>query len=52
MKILVVDDEMDVKFLFEQYFRKEIRSNNIEFMFAYSGEHALNYYRNMAMKLF
>jgi len=43
MKILVVDDEMDVKFLFEQYFRKEIRSLEMEFMFAYSGEHALNY---------
>ena len=43
MKILVVDDEQDVKLLFEQHFRKEIRSNSMEFMFAFSGEHALNY---------
>ncbi len=43
MKILVVDDEHDVQLLFKQHFRKEIRSNNMEFMFAFSGEHALNY---------
>jgi CheY-like chemotaxis protein len=43
MKILVVDDEQDVQLLFKQHFRKEIRSNNMEFMFAFSGEHALNY---------
>jgi two-component system chemotaxis response regulator CheY len=41
MKILVVDDEKDVKFLFEQRFRKEIRNNEIDFYFAYSGEEAL-----------
>ena len=43
MKILVVDDEHDVQLLFQQHFRKEIRSNIMEFMFAFSGEHALNY---------
>ena len=43
MKILVVDDEQDIRHLFEQHFRKEIRSSNMEFMFAFSGEHALNY---------
>jgi two-component system, chemotaxis family, chemotaxis protein CheY len=43
MKILVVDDEMDVKTLFEQHFRKEIRNNDIEFMFAFSGLQALSY---------
>src|SRR5665213_1631112 len=43
MKLLVVDDEQDVKFLFEQHFRKEIRSNGMEFMFAFSGEQALHY---------
>jgi len=43
MKILVVDDEMDVKTLFEQHFRKEIRNNEIEFMFAFSGLQALSY---------
>ena len=47
MKILVVDDEMDVKVLFEQRFRKEIRENKVEFAFAFSGEEALSYlYRN------
>ncbi len=43
MNILVVDDEKDVKFLFEQKFRKEIRGNEISFSFAYSGEEALEY---------
>lgn len=42
MKILVVDDENDVKTLFEQRFRREIRSGEMEFMFAFSGEDALN----------
>ncbi len=41
MKILVVDDEQDVKTLFEQLFRKEIRSGQVEFVFAFSGEEAL-----------
>lgn len=41
MKILVVDDEKDIKTLFEQRFRKEIRNNNLEFAFAFSGEDAL-----------
>ena len=43
MKILVVDDETDVQALFEQRFRKEIRSNEFRFAFAFSGEQALNY---------
>ena len=41
MKILVVDDEKDIKTLFEQRFRKEIRNNILEFAFAFSGEDAL-----------
>jgi CheY-like chemotaxis protein len=41
MKILVVDDEQDIKTLFEQRFRKEIRSKDFEFAFAFSGEEAL-----------
>jgi two-component system, chemotaxis family, chemotaxis protein CheY len=41
MKILVVDDEKDVQSLFEQLFRKEIRNGEIDFVFAYSGEGAL-----------
>lgn len=43
MKILVVDDEMDIKTLFEQRFRKEIRDNEFEFLFAFSGEEALSF---------
>src|SRR5258708_17558675 len=43
MKILVVDDEKDMQTLFEQRFRKEIRSNEMQFVFAFSGEEALTY---------
>ncbi|MGO4919121.1 response regulator [Maribacter spongiicola] len=41
MKILVVDDEQDVKMLFQQRFRKEIKKEEFEFVFAFSGEEAL-----------
>ena len=41
MKILVVDDERDVQILFEQRFRKEIRKGEINFVFAFSGEEAI-----------
>ena len=41
MKILVVDDEKDVQVLFQQRFRKEIRSELFNFVFAFSGEEAL-----------
>ena len=43
MKVLVVDDEKDMQMLFEQRFRKEIREQRIEFVFAFSGEEALSY---------
>jgi len=43
MKILVVDDELDVKLLFQQRFRKEIKSGEMKFAFAFSGEEALQY---------
>ncbi len=43
MKILVVDDERDIQTLFEQRFRKEIRDKTVEFVFAFSGEDALEY---------
>ena len=43
MKILVVDDEKDVQGLFEQRFRREIKSREMEFVFAWSGEEALSY---------
>lgn len=43
MKILVVDDEKDVKALFLQRFRKEIKKGQVTFDFAFSGEEALIY---------
>jgi len=41
MKVMVVDDEHDIKPLFEQQFKRELRSGAIEFQFVYSGEDAL-----------
>ena len=41
MKILVVDDEQDIKTLFLQRFRREIREGLFEFSFKFSGEDAL-----------
>ncbi|HMO32676.1 MAG TPA: response regulator [Lacibacter sp.] len=38
-----MDDEQDVKVLFEQRFRREMRSGEMEFAFAFSGEEALAY---------
>ena len=43
MKILAVDDEKDVQTLFEQRFRKEIKSGEVEFVFANSGNEAIDY---------
>ena len=40
-KILVVDDETDLEALIKQKFRKQIRSNEYEFLFAYNGREAL-----------
>lgn len=41
MKILIVDDEKDVEMLFRQKFRKEVKDNELELMFAFSGQEAL-----------
>ncbi len=46
MKILVVDDEQDIKALFLQSFRREIRAGVFEFSFSYSGEEALTYLKD------
>jgi CheY-like chemotaxis protein len=46
MKIMVVDDEQDMKLLFEQRFRKEIKSGEITFLFAFSGEEARDYLKS------
>lgn len=43
MKILVVDDEKDVQLLFQQRFRREIRNEEYEFIFTFSGQEALGY---------
>lgn len=40
-KILVVDDEQDLEVLIKQKFRKKIRSNDYEFVFAINGIKAL-----------
>lgn len=45
-KILVVDDERDIKTLFEQRFRKEIKNGELDFFFAFSGEEALSYMKD------
>jgi CheY-like chemotaxis protein len=50
MKILVVDDERDVQLLFQQRFRKEIKSGALNFVFAFSGEDALNIMNSMEQK--
>lgn len=46
MKILVVDDEKDVQALFLQRFRKEIKKQLVNLVFAFSGEEALEYLNN------
>lgn len=43
MKILVVDDEIDTQILFQQRFRKMIKSGEILLDFVTSGEAALSY---------
>ena len=41
LKLLVVDDESDVQFLFQQKFRKEIKNGQIQIRYAYNGIAAL-----------
>lgn len=41
MKILIVDDEKDVEMLFRQKFRKEIKQEDLELVFAFSGQEAI-----------
>jgi len=40
-KVLVVDEERDIQTLFDQRFRREIRSGELDYVFAFSGEEAL-----------
>lgn len=41
MNVLVVDDEKDVKFLFQQKFRHEIKAGKINLCFAFSAKSAM-----------
>ena len=43
MKIIVVDGEPDVQFLFKQRFRREIRKEEIEFNFFLSAGEVIDY---------
>lgn len=45
MKILVVDDELDVETLFRQKFKKEIKAHELQMEFAFSAENALQILR-------
>jgi two-component system, response regulator, stage 0 sporulation protein F len=47
IKILVVDDETDVEMLFKQKFRKEIREDELQFHFAFSGDDALQFMKTL-----
>ena len=51
MKAMIVDDEKDVELLFRQYFRKENQQKKIEFIFAFSGEDALQQLNAMRQPL-
>ncbi len=46
MKFLIVDDERDVEMLFRQKFRKELKSGQVTFEFAFSGAEALELLRS------
>ena len=48
VRVLVVDDESDVQFLFTQKFRREVRQGLLEFVFATSGLEALDKLRHGA----
>ena len=47
IKILIVDDEKDVESLFRQRFRKELRSEEFSFHFAFSGEEAMAFMNSL-----
>jgi YesN/AraC family two-component response regulator len=46
MKFLIVDDERDVEMLFRQKFRKELKTGQVTFEFAFSGHEALELLRS------
>ena len=46
LKMLVVDDETDIEFLFRQKFRKDLKDTKVVFEFANSAEDAINFLKN------
>jgi len=47
MKLLVVDDESDVQYLFQQKFRKEIKTGELQISYAFNGHSALKMLESM-----
>ncbi|OIQ20569.1 MAG: response regulator [Bacteriovorax sp. MedPE-SWde] len=45
-KILIVDDEKSVQFLYEKVFKKEVKDGEFELIFSISGEDALEKIKN------
>ena len=43
MKLIVVDDEKDIQLLFEQIFRKEIKSGKVQIYYSLDGKSALEF---------
>jgi CheY-like chemotaxis protein len=43
MRVMIVDDEKDVKILFQQRFRRELKDGKLALYFAFSGEAALEH---------
>jgi len=50
LKLLVVDDESDVQFLFQQKFRKEIKAGEMQIKYALNGSSALELIESMENK--
>lgn len=50
MKIVIIDDEQSIQRLFEQRFRKERKSGQVEFEFALSADDALKYLENASIE--
>lgn len=47
LKLIVVDDEVEIKFLFETFLRKEISQNLIELHYFESGADCLNFLKSL-----
>ena len=47
MRLMVVDDESDVQHLFQQKFRKEIKSGEMQINYAFNGRSALDFIESL-----